>query len=124
MEWIGYTYMINRNWSIFRSEPYAVALEDFISNVKPSTVLVGGNNRGAFTIAPRVAAHFRTGLTADCTKLDMQPNTDLDQIRPAFGGNIMAHIRTRNHRPAIRNRALQDLFGSAAVASSQMARSS
>ncbi|MBN2151098.1 MAG: electron transfer flavoprotein subunit alpha/FixB family protein, partial [Candidatus Lokiarchaeota archaeon] len=40
-----------------------------------------------------------TGLTADCTVLDMQPNTDLDQIRPAFGGNIMAHIRTPNNRP-------------------------
>jgi electron transfer flavoprotein alpha subunit len=46
-----------------------------------------------------VAARFRTGLTADCTFLDMQPNTDLDQIRPAFGGNIMAHIRTPRHRP-------------------------
>ena len=82
----------------FRAEPYAAALEDFISIVKPSTVLVGGTTVGR-SLAPRVAAHFHTGLTADCTKLDMQPNTDLDQIRPAFGGNIMAHIRTRNHRP-------------------------
>lgn len=42
---------------------------------------------------------FKTGLTADCTILDVQENTDLDQIRPAFGGNIMAHIHTPNHRP-------------------------
>lgn len=82
----------------FRAEPYAAALEDFISSIKPSTVLVGGTTVGR-SLAPRVAARFRTGLTADCTKLDMQPNTDLDQIRPAFGGNIMAHIRTKNHRP-------------------------
>jgi len=83
---------------VFRAEPYAAAMEDFITALRPSTVLVGGTTVGR-SLAPRVAAHFRTGLTADCTKLDMQPNTDLDQIRPAFGGNIMAHIRTRNHRP-------------------------
>ncbi len=82
----------------FRIEPYAAAFEDFISTVKPSTVLVGGTTVGR-SLAPRLAAHFRTGLTADCTRLEMQPNTDLDQIRPAFGGNIMAHIRTQNHRP-------------------------
>ena len=51
------------------------------------------------TLAPRLAARFKTGLTADCTILDIQENTDLDQIRPAFGGNIMAHINTPNHRP-------------------------
>ncbi len=60
--------------------------------------MVGGTTVGR-SIAPRVAARFRTGLTADCTILDVQENTDLDQIRPAFGGNIMAHIHTPNHRP-------------------------
>jgi electron transfer flavoprotein alpha subunit len=82
----------------FRVEPYTAAFEDFIQQVKPSTVLIGGTTIGR-SLAPRVAARFRTGLTADCTLLDMQPNTDLDQIRPAFGGNIMAHIRTQNSRP-------------------------
>jgi electron transfer flavoprotein alpha subunit len=82
----------------FRIEPYATAFEDFINKVKPSTILVGGTTIGR-SLAPRVAARFKTGLTADCTMLDMQPNTDLDQIRPAFGGNIMAHIRTPNSRP-------------------------
>ena len=42
---------------------------------------------------------MKTGLTADCTILDMDENTDLSQIRPAFGGNIMAHILTPNNRP-------------------------
>lgn len=82
----------------FRIEPYANALEDFINEVKPSSVLVGGTVVGR-SLAPRVAARFRTGLTADCTVLGMSENTDLDQIRPAYGGNIMAHINTPRHRP-------------------------
>lgn len=82
----------------FRNEPYAAAFEDFIRKDKPSTILVGGTTTGR-SLAPRVAARFATGLTADCTSLDIQPDTDLDQIRPAFGGNIMAHIRTPNQRP-------------------------
>lgn len=61
-------------------------------------MLFGGTTIGR-SLAPRLAARFRTGLTADCTILDIQENTDLDQIRPAFGGNIMAHINTPNHRP-------------------------
>ena len=82
----------------FRIEPYANALDDFINAVHPSSVLVGGTVNGR-SLAPRVAARFRTGLTADCTVLDMSPSTDLDQIRPAYGGNIMAHINTPRHRP-------------------------
>lgn len=82
----------------FRIEPYTAAFEDFINNKKPTIALVGGTTVGR-SIAPRVAARFRTGLTADCTILDVQENTDLDQIRPAFGGNIMAHIYTPNNRP-------------------------
>lgn len=82
----------------FRMEPYANAFSDFIERVKPSSVLVGATNTGR-SLAPRVAARFRTGLTADCTVLEMKENTDLVQIRPAFGGNIMARIVTPNHRP-------------------------
>lgn len=82
----------------FRIEPYAAALSDFIAKTNPSSVLVGGTTTGR-SLAPRVAARLRTGLTADCTRLDMSPETDLDQIRPAYGGNIMAHINTPRHRP-------------------------
>lgn len=82
----------------FRIEPYTAALEDFINAFHPSVVLVGGTTVGR-SLAPRTAARFRTGLTADCTILDIQPDTDLDQIRPAYGGNIMAHINTPRHRP-------------------------
>lgn len=88
----------NKELDKFRIEPYAAALENYISNIKPTIMLFGGTTIGR-SLAPRLAARFRTGLTADCTILDIQENTDLDQIRPAFGGNIMAHINTPNHRP-------------------------
>lgn len=82
----------------FRIEPYTAAFCDFITKYKPSSVLVGATNLGR-QLAPRVAARCRTGLTADCTVLEMKENTDLVQIRPAFGGNIMAQIITPNTRP-------------------------
>lgn len=82
----------------FRIEPYAAAFEDFVNKVKPTALLVGATTVGR-SLAPRIAARFRTGLTADCTILEMKDNTDLVQIRPAFGGNIMAQIICPNTRP-------------------------
>ncbi|OQB20357.1 MAG: Acryloyl-CoA reductase electron transfer subunit beta [Firmicutes bacterium ADurb.Bin182] len=83
---------------MFSISPYTSAFYDFIQRVKPSSVLVGATNIGR-SLAPRVAARCKTGLTADCTMLKMRENTDLVQIRPAFGGNIMAQIVTSNARP-------------------------
>ncbi len=82
----------------FRIEPYTAAFLDFIEREKPSSVLVGATVLGR-QLAPRVAARCRAGLTADCTVLEMKENTDLVQIRPAFGGNIMAQIISPNTRP-------------------------
>ena len=82
----------------FRVDSYAAALEDLIRDIKPSVVLIGGTSIGR-SLAPRVSTRFRTGLTADCTSLEIKDNTDLVQIRPAFGGNIMAQIITPNTRP-------------------------
>ena len=82
----------------FDIERYTNCFEDFINTNKPSSILVGATNVGR-SLAPRVAARFHTGLTADCTKLEMKENTDLVQIRPAFGGNIMAQIINTNNRP-------------------------
>lgn len=82
----------------FDIEKYANVFSDFINKNKPSSILVGATNVGR-SLAPRVAARFRTGLTADCTVLEMKENTDLVQIRPAFGGNIMAQIVNPDHRP-------------------------
>ena len=66
--------------------------------LRPSVVLVGGTSLGR-SLAPRLSTRFHTGLTADCTKLEMKANTDLVQIRPAFGGNIMAQIVISESRP-------------------------
>lgn len=85
-------------FSDFVISPYAAAFYDFIEKIKPSSILVGATNVGR-SLAPRVAARCNTGLTADCTILEMKDNTDLVQIRPAFGGNIMAQIITPNARP-------------------------
>ena len=88
----------NKNLENFRIEPYTAVFEDCINKNKPSVILVGATTVGR-QLAPRVAARFKTGLTADCTILDIEENTDLVQIRPAFGGNIMAQICTPNNRP-------------------------
>ena len=82
----------------FAIEPYTSAFEDFIHEYQPGSILVGATTVGR-QLAPRVAARMHTGLTADCTILEMDESTDLSQIRPAFGGNIMAHIKTPNNRP-------------------------
>ncbi len=82
----------------FRLDVYTNAFEDAVRALRPAAILVGATVVGR-QLAPRVAARLRTGLTADCTVLRMEENTDLVQIRPAFGGNIMAQILTPNHRP-------------------------
>ena len=82
----------------FRADNYTEVFEDCIQRSHPAVVLVGATVSGR-SLAPRTAARFRTGLTADCTVLEMRENTDLVQIRPAFGGNIMAQILNTNHRP-------------------------
>ena len=60
----------------FKIEPYTAAFCDFIEKHHPSSVLIGATNLGR-QLAPRVAARCRTGLTADCTMLEMKENTDL-----------------------------------------------
>ncbi|MBU3877141.1 electron transfer flavoprotein subunit alpha/FixB family protein [Faecalicatena sp. AGMB00832] len=82
----------------FAAALYADVVEDFVTKVQPSVMMFGATMKGR-SLAPRAAARFRTGLTADCTILEMKENTDLVQIRPAFGGNIMAQIITPNSRP-------------------------
>lgn len=82
----------------FRMDCYTAVFDQAIESVRPAAILVGATTVGR-QLAPRVAARRRTGLTADCTQLEMRENSDLVQIRPAFGGNIMAQIVTPNHRP-------------------------
>lgn len=84
--------------SYFRADAFAACVEDAIKTMKPSVVLTGATALGR-SLAPRLSTRFHTGLTADCTRLELRENTDLVQIRPAFGGNIMAQIITPNTRP-------------------------
>lgn len=84
----------------FNVEVYTNVLMDFYQKHHVNIILFGGTNQGR-SFAPRVAARLKTGLTADCTMLDVTSEGDLLQIRPAFGGNIMAKIMTPNHRPQL-----------------------
>ncbi len=82
----------------FNVELYTNVVEAFFNKYKNNVILFGGTPMGR-SFAPKVAARLKTGLTADCTMLDMTDTKDLLQIRPAFGGNIMAKIHTPNDRP-------------------------
>lgn len=79
--------------------PYAELLSKLITEKKPAAILYGATAFGR-SVAPRVAATVQTGLTADCTILEIDPETKLlQQTRPAFGGNLMATIICPNTRP-------------------------
>jgi len=83
----------------FSDEIYTEVLSRLITEHRPGIVLAGATPVGRSFI-PRVAARLRTGLTADCTSLEIDKETgNLLQIRPAFGGNIMATIVCPGHRP-------------------------
>ncbi|SFR76319.1 electron transfer flavoprotein subunit alpha/FixB family protein [Anaeromicropila populeti] len=84
---------------VYTTEPYTVAMNAVIEQYKPDVVLYGATAIGR-DLAPRVSARVHTGLTADCTKLEVDAETkNLHMTRPAFGGNIMATIKCPDHRP-------------------------
>ena len=85
----------------FRDDPYSAILDDLVKEEKPSILLIGATSIGR-SLGPKVAACLETGLTADCTSLDIDPESRLLlQTRPAYGGNIMATIICTNTRPQI-----------------------
>lgn len=79
---------------------YERIMTECINTIRPSVVLIGGTREGR-ALAPRIAVEFRTGLTADCTSLEIDDDGNLMQARPAFGGNIMAEILTKDRRPQL-----------------------
>ncbi len=95
---------------VYRTEPYAHALASVINEFKPEIMLVGATAIGR-DLGPRVSARVATGLTADCTKLDIgdfplepiegqeQKHKQLLMTRPAFGGNTIATIACPDNRP-------------------------
>ncbi|MCK5534074.1 electron transfer flavoprotein subunit alpha [bacterium] len=83
----------------FQDDPYTDILADLIRKEKPQIILMGATTIGR-SFASRIAARIHTGLTADCTGLEIDTQEKiLLQTRPAFGGNIMATIKTPYHRP-------------------------
>lgn len=95
---------------VYRTEPYAHALASVINKYKPEIVLVGATAIGR-DLGPRVSARVATGLTADCTVLEIgdfplqaipgqeQKHNQLLMTRPAFGGNTIATIACPDNRP-------------------------
>ena len=83
----------------FAEDVQAEVLAKVLQEMKPEIFLGGGTIMGR-SLLPRVAVKLKTGLTADCTELNIDDETKLlRQTRPAFGGNIMATILTKMHRP-------------------------
>jgi len=83
----------------FITETYSNVIRDLVSRFKPEIFIAAATSMGR-TLMPHISARLHTGLTADCTGLDIEPLTgNLLQTRPAIGGNIMATIKTPSHRP-------------------------
>lgn len=83
----------------YRNEPYTKVLNKIISETKPDSTLFGASTIGR-DLAPRISARLHTGLTADCTGLEIEESTGLLLMkRPAFGGNLFATIICPNHKP-------------------------
>lgn len=80
------------------TEPYAQAVTKVVQEYKPAILLLGATTIGR-DLGPRLSARLETGLTADCTGLDISEEGDLMMTRPAFGGNLMATILCKEHRP-------------------------
>jgi len=87
-----YDHPTLREFDVIR---YKEILVDFVKKFNPEIFLIGATPLGR-SLAPRVAAALRTGLTADCIDLKIDEDGDLIQIRPAFTGNILAHIKTKS----------------------------
>ncbi len=104
-------YLNDPSLEHFLDEPYTRVLADLINKHKPEIFLGGATSIGR-SLLPRLAIRLKTGLTADCTGLDIDPEKKvLLQTRPAFGGNIMATIITEHHRPqmaTVRHKVMQE----------------
>ena len=83
----------------YSTDAYAIALTALVEKYGPTSVLIGATNNGR-DLGPRVACRLKTGLTADCTSLDIDEESgNVAWTRPAFGGNLMATILCPDHRP-------------------------
>lgn len=86
------------NLQYYTTEAYAQAVEQIVKFYEPNVLMFGATSIGR-DLAPRLSARLHTGLTADCTKLEIDENGNLFMTRPAFGGNLMATIICPDSRP-------------------------
>jgi electron transfer flavoprotein alpha subunit len=82
----------------YRNEPYSKALTELVNTYKPEILLLGATTLGR-DLAGSVATTLLTGLTADCTELDVDADASLAATRPTFGGSLLCTIYTLNFRP-------------------------
>lgn len=95
-----FIYVIEgEQYKTFNTETYAYAMKEVIDKYKPSAILIGATNDGR-DLGSRLAVRLHTGLTADCTGLDIDADSgNVAYTRPAFGGNLMATILCASTRP-------------------------
>lgn len=79
----------------YSTEYYSKIAIDLINDIQPAIVLIGATTQGR-DLAPRISSALNTGLTADCTSLDINEKGMLAATRPTFGGNLMATILCKN----------------------------
>lgn len=92
-------YVNNEMLDVYTTDAYTKIIYELVIDRKPEILLIGATNIGR-DLGPRLSARIGTGLTADCTKLEVdEKDGKLMQTRPAFGGNLMATIVCPNHRP-------------------------
>ena len=85
----------------YTTDAYTAALCALVEKYGPTSMLIGATNNGR-DLGPRVSCRLKTGLTADCTALDIDEESgNVAWTRPAFGGNLMATILCPDHRPQI-----------------------
>jgi electron transfer flavoprotein alpha subunit len=86
-------------YGVYNTDAISLAMLELVNKYKPDTILIGATNNGR-DAGPRIACTLKTGLTADCTGLDIDTETgNILWTRPAFGGNLMAQIQCPDTRP-------------------------
>lgn len=85
----------------YSTDAYTIAICSLVEKYGPTSMMIGATNNGR-DLGPRVSCRLNTGLTADCTALDIDDESgNVAWTRPAFGGNLMATIMCPNHRPQL-----------------------
>lgn len=86
-------------YDYYTTDAYVQVMTELIEKYKPETLMIGATNNGR-DMGPRISCRLKTGLTADCTEIDIDEDTgNMTWTRPTFGGNLMATIICPDHRP-------------------------